>query len=350
MKDYLDLVIFVNQNITYVLNDVSEDYILDNVKKQYKHHKHDKLFRQILNNKEEVAKLINQELDPEEKIKAENLEKYETHYITNKFEERIADIVYKLKGKEVFFLIEHQTKVDENMPFRMADYSLAIMDSRKNLKDEKNKKRQPTIIPIVIYAGTSKWTAKKGLEESQEVFKHRKGSSSIIRYNLVDIRSVEEAIERGTAIARISVIDRLNSSEEILNAVENFSKTLTSEKERNEFAREVEYIWENRLKKEELEKIKEIILNEKGGNEVMSHVHEVLRREAEEMRKKAIEEGLQEGMQEGMQKGMQKGIQKGRREGRQESLIDVAKKMLSEKIDINIILKITGLKKEQFIK
>ena len=33
MKDYLDLVIFVNQNITYVLNDVSEDYILDNVKK-----------------------------------------------------------------------------------------------------------------------------------------------------------------------------------------------------------------------------------------------------------------------------------------------------------------------------
>ena len=72
----------------------------------------------------------------------------------------------------------------------------------------------------------------------------------------------------------------------------------------------------------------------------------VLRREAEELRKKAIEEGLQEGMQ----KGMQKGMQEGRREGRQESLIDVAKKMLSEKIDINIILKITGLKKEQFIK
>ena len=213
-KDYLDLLIFVNQNITYVLNDVSEDYILDTAKKQSKHHKHDKLFRQILNNKEEVAKLINQELDPEEKIKAENLEKYETHYITNKFEERIADIVYKLKGKEVFFLIEHQTKVDENMPFRMADYSLSIMDSRKNLKDKKNKKLQPTIVPIVIYAGTSKWTAKKGLEESQEVFKHRKGSSSIIRYNLVDIRSVEEAIERRTAIARISVIDRLNSSEQ----------------------------------------------------------------------------------------------------------------------------------------
>lgn len=334
MKNYLDLVIFINQNVTHVLNDVSEDYILNNVKKQYKHHKHDKLFRQILNDKEEVAKLINQELEPEEKIKAENLEKYETHYITNKYEEKIADIVYKLKGKEIFFLIEHQTKVDENMPFRIADYSLAIMDSRKNLKDKKNKKLQPTIIPIVIYAGTSKWTAKKGLEESQVIFKHRKGSSSIIRYNLVDIRSVEEAIERGTAIARISVIERLNSSKEILNAVKTFSKTLTSEKERDEFAREVEYIWEDRLEKDKLEKIKEIILKEKGGDEVMSHVHEVLRREAEEMRKKAIEEGLQEG----------------RKEGRQKSLIDVAKKMLIEKVDIDFITKITGLKKEQFTK
>ena len=346
MKDYLDLVIFVNQNITCVLNDVSENYILDNVKTQHKHHKHDKLFRQILNNKEEVAKLINQELDPEEKVKAENLEKYETHYITNKFEERIADIVYKLKDKEVFFLIEHQTKVDENMPFRMADYSLSIMDSRKNSKDKKNKKLQPAIIPIVIYAGTSKWTAKKGLEESQEVFKHRKGSSSIIRYNLVDIRSVEEAIERRTAIARISVIDRLNSSEQLLNAVEKFSETLTSEKEREEFAREVGYIWEDRLEKDKLEKIKEIILKEKGGDEVMAHIHEVLRKEAEEMRKKAIEEGLQEGMQ----KGIQEGMQKGKREGRQESLIDVAKKMLMEKVDIDFITKITGLKKEQFVK
>ena len=28
-------------------------------------------------------------------------------------EEKEADIVYKIKGKEIFFLIEHQTKVDK---------------------------------------------------------------------------------------------------------------------------------------------------------------------------------------------------------------------------------------------
>ena len=336
IKDYFGLVIYLNHNITHTLNDISEDYSVSNLNK---HHKHDKLFKQILNNKDEVAKLINQELDPEEKIKPEDLEKYETHYITSLYDEKEADIVYKIKGKEIFFLIEHQTKVDLNMPIRIAEYTLAIMNSRKDLK---SNKRNPTIVPIVIYAGTSKWTARMGLEENREIFRHNKGSSSIIKYNLVDIRSIEEAINKGTAIARMSVIDRLNSSRELLNAVEKFSETLTNESEKSEFAKEVGYIWEDRLKKEELEQIKKIILKEKGGNEVMSHIHEVLRREAEEMRKKAIEEGLQE--------GMQKGIQEGKREGRQESLIDVAKKMLMEKVDIDFITKITGLKKEQFVK
>ena len=43
-------------------------------------------------------------------------------------------------------------------------------------------------------------------------------------------------------------------------------------------------------------------------------------------------------------------VREGRREGRQESLINVAKKMLMEKVDIDFITKITGLKKEQFVK
>lgn len=57
----------------------------------------------------------------------------------------------------------------------------------------------------------------------------------------------------------------------------------------------------------------------------MSHVHEVLRRDAERERKKAIEEGKTRG------------------------ILDVAKKMLKEKVDIDFIIKITGLKKEQIL-
>ena len=43
-------------------------------------------------------------------------------------------------------------------------------------------------------------------------------------------------------------------------------------------------------------------------------------------------------------------IQKGRREGKRERAIEIAKNMLKEKLDINLIMKMTGLTKEQILK
>ena len=51
--DYDSLVRYTYKEISE-LNDVSENYKLNNTKD--KHHKHDKLFRKILNDKNEVAK------------------------------------------------------------------------------------------------------------------------------------------------------------------------------------------------------------------------------------------------------------------------------------------------------
>ena len=225
MEDYIDLLVYVNNTIknrTAILREEPEKYTLQTkeTRKNEKHHKHDKMFRKILNNEKEVAKLINQELDPEKEVKAEDIEKYETKFVSSKYEDKEADIVYKLKDKEVFFLIEHQTKVDKEMPNRIAEYSLHIMNSRK----AQDRKANPVVSPIVIYAGMAKWTVRTSLEEGQEDFRHRKGSSSIIRYNLVDIRNVEEAIEKGTAIARMSVIERLKTPEEIIDAYSFVSK------------------------------------------------------------------------------------------------------------------------------
>ena len=41
--------------------------------------------------------------------------------------------------------------------------------------------------------------------------------------------------------------------------------------------------------------------------------------------------------------------EEGRKNGEEQKAINIAKKMLDEKIDINLISKITGLKKEQFM-
>ena len=329
MEDYIDLLVYVNNTAKNVvengkvkLREEPEEYVLDGKKvqekqKTKKHHKHDKMFRKILNNEKEVAKLINQELDPEKEVKAEDIEKYETKFVSSRYEDKEADIVYKLKDKEVFFLIEHQTKVDKEMPNRIAEYSLYIMNSRK----ARDRKANPVVSPIVVYAGMAKWTVRTSLEEGQEEFKHRKGSSSIIRYNLVDIRNVEEAIEKGTAIARMSVIEKLKTKEEIIEAVDKFAENIKTKEEREEFAEEIEYILEDRLEEKDLKRIKEIILKEEGDGS-MSHVHEVLRKDAERERK----------------------------EERKATLMEVVQKMLNEKLDIDLISRITGIKKEQFIK
>ena len=60
--------------------------------------------------------------------------------------------------------------------------------------------------------------------------------------------------------------------------------------------------------------------------------------EKEELKKEAREEGLQEGREEGREEGKKEGIQK------------IAIRMLQEDIDINMIIKITGLKEEEIEK
>ncbi len=150
-------------------------------------------------------------------------------------------------------------------------------------------------------------------------------ASSIFRYNLVDIRKVEEAIDIGTAIARISVIERLNSTEEIIETIRKFAKVIKDKFERKEFAEEVKYLLSDKLTKEEIDKIEDMLI-EREGDDGMLHAQMVIRRDFENVRKKAIEEGRKEG------------------------ILDLAKKMLAEKIDADLISKLTGLRKEQFMK
>ena len=292
--DYDSLVRYTYKEISE-LNDVSENYKLNNTKD--KHHKHDKLFRKILNDKNEVAKLINMELEPEKELKVR-------------------------------------------------------------------------VIPIVIYAGIQKWRTEIAFEDMQPEFRHKKGSSSIFKYNLVDIRDVDEAVKVGTAIARISVIERLNSTEEIIETIKKFAKVMKDKNERQELAEEIKYLLSDRLTKEEIENIEEILIEregedamlhaqmvirrdferakEEGRKEGMLHAQEVIRRDFE----KAKEEGRREGMlhaQEVIRRDFEKAKQEERREGKKEGIIQVAKKMLAEKIDINLISKLTGLRKEQFM-
>ena len=62
--------------------------------------------------------------------------------------------------------------------------------------------------------------------------------------------------------------------------------------------------------------------------------------------KKGIEEGLKKGHEKGVEEGLKKGHEKGIEEGKKE----IAKKMLKEKISIEVIEKVTNLSKDELKK
>ena len=352
IEDYFKLKNFFPTRLNYLKEDTEEYKVITKAK----HHKHDKLFREILNNKKEIVKLINKYITPQTKITEEEIEKYDTKYITKGYKERQADVVYKIKEKEVYFLIEHQTKVDELMAYRILEYGMEIMRIRLiEMIESKRKGKIPRIIPIVIYTGQREWKAKRTVEEIQVEFEHLKGIDVITGYNLVDIRDEKEAIKEGTAVARMSVIERMKDTEEIIEVIKKMSKYIKEKEERKEFAREIKYLLEDRLTKEEIRKIEEILVKREG-DEGMLHAQMVIRRDFERAKEEGRKEGMlhaQEVIRRDFEKAKEEGREEGRKEGRKEgslkNAIEVAKNMLKENFDVDLISRLTGLKKEQFM-
>ena len=88
-------------------------------------------------------KFINKTLKT--KFIEEELEKYNSSFVNKIFQNREADIVYKLKDKNIFILLEHQTKIDFSMSYRILEYQMAII---KSAVDEKKLNTKEYKIPL----------------------------------------------------------------------------------------------------------------------------------------------------------------------------------------------------------
>ena len=94
------------------------------------------------------------------------------------------------------------------------------------------------------------------------------------------------------------------------------------------------YIYQEKIGEE---KTKELIEKLKEGENMKLAVEKMLDREYAARDRKSRQEGRKEGRREGKQ------------EGKKEAVLILAKKMVKEKIDINLVMKITGLNKEQLM-
>lgn len=280
--------------------------------------KHDKLFKDLLSNKEEAVKFINKYLHLRVKIKKEDIESYKSGYITRIYQNRETDVIYKMKNRNIFFLIEHQSTIDITMPYRILNYSVAIMNQAVEKEKMRRKEyKYPRVIAVVLYTGKRKWKAEVNINNIQESLAGYKGEEE--GYKLVDVNeySKEELLEDNLMISKAMLMEKSRSKEETIRNVEAITnKIIEDEEELGEYLLDVmeKYILEKNMGEEISKKVEEI-REKRGGKKDMLNVVKVIQEENSALRKEGYVRGVME----------------------------VAKNLIKRNMDIKEISEITGL-------
>ena len=306
------------------------------------HHEHDKIMKKILSNKKEAVKFINRTVNLQNKVTPESIEIYNKEYITDSLEIRQADVIYKLKNNNIFFLIEHQSKVDYSIPYRILEYKTEIL--KYNVDKERMKQKDykmPLIIAIVLYTGKESWKVEQEFlqvqEECSTYLKEKLGISSF--YILEDINKIseEELLKSNNFLEKIFLLEKSKSKEDLK---ENFIKIIQklkreeqegkiTKEDKEEFEEDIIKILVPKIGQEE---IKEQIEKSREGVEGKMElaVTRMIARENQAIRVKSKREGKIEGM---TQKSM-----------------EIAKKLFEIHMTAEEVKQITGLTEKEVAK
>ena len=211
------------------------------------------------------------------------------------------------------------------MPKRILDYEIEIMKTAENHNVILKKDAEmPIIIPIVIYTGKMKWNVSGYIKDCRKKLS-RLESFRLGNYYIIDnnIYTDEELLEDKFFISKLMLLERMKTTEELYINLKNVIIKETNEKNIKLLENIIKFIYNKKLGENYTDKlIKEIAKKsqkKEGGTDVIL--------EMIENENKAL-------------------IRKGRREG----IKDVAKNMLKEKVDIDLIKKVTGLTEKQILK
>lgn len=193
--------------------------------------KHDKLLKKILTDKKEMALFINQFLLPKKKIEETDLTNCKNSYINPKYQNKEADLVYHNKDKTIYFLVEHQSTVDTNMPYRILNYCIDIIQDWVREKRLKNITTYPIVVPVVIYTGERRWTVSTNFADKQ-VKETTYGNNHIsLAYNVIDINRYSKSsfLEKNSIFGYSMLIEKAKDTKEIVQAIESILDNVTEE-------------------------------------------------------------------------------------------------------------------------
>lgn len=253
---------------------------------------HDKIIKRVFTSKREAARFIRKVLKID--VKAKDLELVQNSFVTIELKYREADIVYKIKRINVVILIEHQTRVDKKMPYRILNYQMEIM--RTNEGEE-----ECLVIPIVLYTGKEAWRAKRYIKELQtrryakkEINFDEIELGTLGYYTLVDVNKYtkEELLEEEGILSKIMLLEKERNTEELVKTIFEISEKVKEEKtkEKEVIYSAMEVLLGKKIGKEKAEEIMKKIIEE--GSDYMLAAEEMIIKENEMIRTQGRAEGI----------------------------------------------------------
>lgn len=299
---------------------------------------HDKFFKETLGNVSTAKDFLIHYL-PENIISVidiNTIDLQKDSFINEELEESFSDLLFKVEvhNREgyLYFLFEHKSYSDKRIAFQLLKYMVEIWEAKMNKEEAKDL---PIIIPLVIHHGRSSWRIPSnlgamldGYEELQEDLKVYVPN---FEYLLYDLSAYAEEDIKGKAQTRIlltlfrdiftknndELLESIYLSIHYLNELEDKQTGLEY------FETMMRYIFSaaKDLTKKDVEKIiTRFKTTYPEGSEVAMTLAEMWR-----------DEGVQQGIEQ----------------GRQQAMYTTARRLLAKGMNIEEVVEITELSKEQ---
>lgn len=160
-------------------------------------HAHDTFFKMAMSDKRVAQEFFEAHLPKEilNSLDLTQLELKSESYIDDLRKSSVADVLFKtaLKDREayLYLVVDHQSKPDKLMPFRILKYTCNIID--QHLKESGNG-HIPFILPFVLYHGKKPWHYSTDIRDLVEGPKDLVERYFLKPFFLVDLNQIEDSV------------------------------------------------------------------------------------------------------------------------------------------------------------
>ncbi len=302
---------------------------------------HDSGYKKLFSNRTIFRQLIETFVNQEwvHSLDFDTCEPLDKSFISEHYKETESDLIYKIQFQDrevyIYILIEFQSTVDPFMALRVLNYITNFyMDF---LVNNSGVNKLPAVFPIVLYNGSTPWTASVNLSALIEQMPPLGRFALDFEYFLIaENQYSQEALLKIRNIVSTLFLAESHYDLDVLEA--ELVNVFSSEGDRQAVSLFLNWFrqlaFHGRIESDDYESLEYIYRTEE---------------EVKTMLVTALEKERERFFQNGLREGKQEGLREGKQEGRIEEKIETAKAMLAKGIEMTLISEITNLPEAQLL-